>query len=111
MNVSEDKSMTDEWAEFHQKELEKGPIEAPPPAIEKLVTPKSEKKKIGKNTSPSEGKKVELSATTEFEPIPSTSKVNPYAKETVTVAKPEEVKPKVNPLAKFLVKMSPGAIK
>merc|ERR1712200_366877 len=65
------------------------------PAIEKLVTPKSEKKKIGKNTSPSEGKTVELSDTTEFEPIPSTSKVDPYAKETTTVPKPEEVKPKL----------------
>jgi len=130
---NEDTSMTDDWAEFHEKELEKNPGERPTERIEKLLTPnpKDVSKKPASEASDSRNKNDEGSKAEQPDdckksdaPDPTTPKSNRkvlLAKDgkspainsnTSTAAKSpkSEKKPKVNPLANFLVKMKPGEL-
>ncbi|XP_023341823.1 GDNF-inducible zinc finger protein 1 [Eurytemora carolleeae] len=113
----EDTSMTEDWAKFHQQEMEKNPGEGHTDKMESLVTPKDEKKHkkpkpVSESTKSEEKPNLEPEPTkpetvTELKTPKGTKSSNNGAK---TPKSDSKTAPKANPLAKFLVKMKPGTI-
>jgi len=96
----EEVSMTEDWAEFHEKELEKNPVDGPGKEIVRLCTPKDKKTPpAADDETPKDTEKTDASSTT----VEAKTAQSPAALKTTSAKKP-----KANPLAKFLVKMKPG---